>query len=103
MTLPPNLSKLRHPEKDALILTLAAQLAAAQEWIAPQDARIAALEARLDALTRPAKTPDNSSKPPSRGQKQDRMPTERPPRESRPGVGRTLQVLLQSGFSAFIP
>jgi transposase len=90
MTLPPDLSKLSHPEKDALILTLAAQLAAA-------------LEARLDALTRPAKTPDNSSKPPSRGQKQDRMPTERPPRESRPGVGRTLQVLLQSGFSAFIP
>ena len=44
MTLPPNLSKLRHPEKDALILTLAAQLAAAQERIATQDARIATLE-----------------------------------------------------------
>ena len=88
--LPPDLSKLTHPEKDALILALAAELAAAQERIATQDARIAALEARLDALSRPAKTPDNSSKPPSQGQKQDRPPTERPPRKSRPGVGRTL-------------
>ncbi len=86
----PDLSKLTHPEKDALILALAAELAAAQERIATQDARIAALEARLDALSRPAKTPDNSSKPPSQGQKQDRPPTERPPRKSRPGVGRTL-------------
>jgi transposase len=90
VTLPPDLSKLSHPEKDGLILTLAAQLAAAQERIAMQDGRIATLEARLDALTRPAKTPDNSSKPPSQGQKQDRPPTERPPRKSCPGVGRTL-------------
>ena len=59
--------------------------------IAAQDARIAALEARLNELTRPPKTPDNSSKPPSQGQKQDRPPpTDRPPRKSRPGVGRTL-------------
>ena len=55
-----------------------------------RDARIGTLEARLGALTRPAKTPDNSSKPPSQGQKQDRQPTERPPRKSRPGVGPTL-------------
>ena len=91
MILPPDLSQLTHPEKDALILALAAELAAAQERIATQDARIAALEsAAFDALSRPAKTPDNSSKPPSQGQKQDRPPTERPPRKSRPGVGRTL-------------
>ena len=32
---------------------------------------MATLEARLEALTRPPKTPDNSSKPPSQGQKQD--------------------------------
>ena len=31
--LPPDLSKLTHPEKDALILALAAELAAAQERI----------------------------------------------------------------------
>ena len=84
MTLPPDLSKLNHAEKDALILALIEQLAAAQE-------RIAALEARLDALTRPAKTPDNSSKPPSQGQKPDcPAPTDRSPRKSRPGVGRAL-------------
>ena len=50
MILPPDLSQLTHPEKDALILVLAEELAAAQERIATQDARIAALEARLDAL-----------------------------------------------------
>jgi len=84
VTVPPDLSKLSHAEKDALILALLAQLAAAHE-------RIAALEARLDELTRPPKTPDNSSKPPSQGQKQDRATaSDRSPRKSRPGVGRTL-------------
>ena len=46
-----DLSKLSHAEKDALIVALLRQLAAAE-------ARIAALEARLAELTRPAKTPD---------------------------------------------
>jgi len=88
---PADLSKLSHAEKDALILALSVQLGAAQERIAAQDARIAALEARLEELTRPPKTPDNSSKPPSQGQKQDRLPpSDRPARKSRPGVGRTL-------------
>jgi transposase len=88
---PPDLTRLSHAEKDALILALLAQLAAAHERIAAQDARIAVLEARLDELTRPPKTPDNSSKPPSHGQKQNRAEGEvRPPRKSRPGVGRTL-------------
>jgi len=92
VTLPPDLSKLSHAEKDALIQALTAQLAAAQQRIATQDARIAALEARLDEQTRPAKTPDNSSKPPSQGQKQDHpaASADRSPRKSRPGVGRTL-------------
>ena len=62
-----DLTKLSHAEKDALILALLRQLAAAE-------ARIAALEARLAALTGPAKTPDNSSKPPSQGQKPDCPP-----------------------------
>jgi transposase len=88
---PADLSKLSHAEKDALILALSVQLGAAQERIAAQDARIAAVEARLEELTRPPKTPDNSSKPPSQGQKQDRLPRcDRPARKSRPGVGRTL-------------
>ena len=67
-------------------------MAAAEARIAAQDARIAALEARIDELTRPPKTPGNSSKPPSQGQKQGTPPTgaDRPPRKSRPGVGRAL-------------
>ena len=81
----PDLSKLSHAEKDALILALFAQLASAQ-------GRIAILEARLAALTRPPKTPDNSSQPPSQGQKPDcpASGADRPPRKSRPGLGRTL-------------
>jgi transposase len=88
----PDLGKLSHPEKDALILMLIAQLAAAHERNAAQEARIAVLEARVEELARPPKTPDNSSKPPSQGQKQDRPSSaaDRPVRKSRPGVGRTL-------------
>jgi transposase len=91
MPLLPAPTQLSHPEKDALIAALTTQLAAARERIATQDARIAALEARLDELTRPPKTPGNSSKPPSQGQKSDLQPVaDRPPRKSRPGVGRSL-------------
>jgi transposase len=61
----PDLSKLSHAEKDALILTLSARLEAALKLIAE-------LQARIDELTRPAKTPDNSSLPPSKGQKPNR-------------------------------
>jgi hypothetical protein len=56
----PTPAQLSHLEKDALIAALTARLALA-------DARIAALEARLNELTRPPKTPGNSSKPPRRG------------------------------------
>jgi transposase len=85
-------TQLSHAEKDARIAALTARLVMADERIAAQDARIAALEARLNELTRPPKTPDNSSKPPSQGQKEDRSVAgaDRPPRKSRPGVGRTL-------------
>jgi transposase len=88
----PARAQLSHAEKDALIAALTARLVLADERIAAQDARIATLEARLDGLTRPPKTPGNSSKPPSQGQKQDLPPpaADRPPRKSRPGVGRTL-------------
>ena len=53
-------------------------------------ARIGELERRLAKLERPAKTPDNSSLPPSKGQKSDRPAGAKPPRKSRPGFGRTL-------------
>jgi transposase len=56
---PPDLSTLTSAEKDALILAQA-------EMIASLTKRIAELEAKL---RQPPKTPDNSSLPPSRGQK----------------------------------
>lgn len=55
----PNVSSLSHAQKDALIGALMAQVAALT-------ARIAELEAKLGL---PPKTPDNSSVPPSKGQK----------------------------------
>jgi hypothetical protein len=58
----PDLSGLTHEQKDALIRALWAQVQALT-------ARVAELEARLGA---PPKTPDNSSLPPSKGQKPNR-------------------------------
>jgi transposase len=55
----PDLSHLSHAEKDALIRALWAQ-------VQSLTARVEALEARL---AEPGKTPDNSSLPPSKGQK----------------------------------
>lgn len=63
MTAAPDPSTLNHAGKDALIVALFQQLAAAEARIGAQDARIAALEAQIDELTRPPKTPDNSAKP----------------------------------------
>jgi hypothetical protein len=86
----PARAQLSHAEKDALIAALTARLVLADQritaqgaHIAAQNARIVALEARLDELTRPSKTPGNSSKPPSQGQKQN-LPApaaDRPPRK----------------------
>ena len=58
----PDFDHLSHAEKDALIRALWQRLEAAER-------RIAELEARL---AEPDKTPDNSSLPPSKGQKPDR-------------------------------
>jgi transposase len=55
----PDLNHLSHAEKDTLILALWAQ-------VQSLTAQVAALQARLDE---PSKTPDNSSLPPSKGQK----------------------------------
>ena len=62
MTTPPILTDLSHAEKDALILALWAQ-------VQTLTARIAELEAKA---SEPPKTPDNSSTPPSKGQKPNR-------------------------------
>jgi transposase len=83
-----DLSKLTVLEKDAMILSLlplVGQLEAAL-------ARIAELEKRLAALVRPTKTPDNSSLPPSKGQKSDGPTGDKPARKSRPGVARALEL-----------
>lgn len=62
MTPKPNPNRLTEAEKDALILAQA-------EVIARLTARVAELEAKLKE---PPKTPDNSSMPPSKGQKANR-------------------------------
>lgn len=51
------------------------------------DARVAALEAKLG---QPPKTPDNSSLPPSRGQKANRAERRKLKRKGRLGVARQL-------------
>ena len=87
MTREIDLSRLTVAEKDALILSLlplVGQLQAALD-------RIAELEKRLAKFERPAKTPENSSLPPSKGQKPERPAGDKPPRKSRPGFGRALE------------
>lgn len=69
MTELPDLSLLSHAEKDALIHALWARLELAEARLAAAERRIAELEARLNE---PPKRPDNSSLPPSRGQKPNR-------------------------------
>jgi transposase len=78
-----NREALIHLSKDDLIDLVLAQAA----QIAVLIARVAALEARLNV---PPKTPDNSSTPPSKGQKPNRPDRPKPPRRGRPGVTRLL-------------
>src|SRR4051794_11286482 len=75
----PNLDHLRHAEKDALIRALWQRLEAAER-------RIAELEARL---AEPGKTPDNSSLPPSKGQKPNRPEKARRVGPRQGSLGRT--------------
>jgi transposase len=88
----PDLSLLSHAEKDAVIHALWARLELAEARLAAAEKRIAELEARLGE---PPKRPDNSSLPPSRGQKPNRP--EKSPRKGprqgslgREGGGRPL-------------
>ena len=82
-----DLSTLSHAEKDALILSLLPLVGQLESALA----RVSELEARLARFERPAKTPDNSSLPPSKGQKPDRPAGDKPSRKSRPGIGRALE------------
>ena len=88
MTSDIDLSKLTGAEKDRLILSLLPLVSRLDAALA----RIAELEARLALLEKPAKTPDNSSLPPSKGQKSEQpIAGNKPLRQSRPGFGRTLE------------
>jgi transposase len=75
----PDLSHLSHAEKDALIRALWQRLDTAER-------RIADLEAKLGA---PPKTPDNSSVPPSKGQKANQPEKTKPQGPRRGSLGRT--------------
>ena len=82
-----DLTRLTVAEKDALILSLLPLVGQLQAALS----RIAALEARISELEKPPKTPDNSSLPPSKGQKPNAAPAgKKPPRKGRPGFGRAL-------------
>jgi transposase len=88
----PDLSSLSHGEKDALIHALWAQVQALTAQVATLTARVEELEAKLGL---PPKTPDNSSLPPSAGQKpnRDNKPARTGPRQGslgRTGGGRVL-------------
>jgi transposase len=69
LRIPADLSQLSPAQKDALIVALLAEIEAQKAENAALSARMAELEARLK---QPPKTPDNSSTPPSRGQKGNR-------------------------------
>lgn len=88
----PDLSQLSGEEKDALILAQA-------EQIAVLTARLAELEAKLN---QPAKTPDNSSVPPSKGEKANRAARRgKGRRKGRPGVARALAAHPDRIFEAY--
>lgn len=65
----PELSQLSHAQKDALIYALLDRIDALVAEVSALKARVAELEAKLNE---PPKTPDNSSTPPSKGQKANR-------------------------------
>jgi hypothetical protein len=81
------LLSLSHDDLIAPILAQHAQIEAQAQQTSVLTARIAELEARLAA---PAKTPDNSSIPPSKGQKSNLPNRPKKPRGGRPGVARAL-------------
>lgn len=78
---------LTSAEKDALIETLLARLAALETEIAALRAENAALR---DKLNLPPKTPDNSSTPPSQGRKASGAPTSKPKGKPHGGAHRPL-------------
>ena len=83
----PDISGLSHAQKDALIADLMARLVALVRQNEALAARVAELEAKLD---QPPKTPDNSSLPPSKGQKASEPVKPKPKANPHPGTHRAL-------------
>ena len=83
----PDLGQLSASDKDALIVQLWTRLQAALASGAELTAQVRALEARLG---KPPKTPDNSSLPPSQGEKPNKRRRRRKRRKGRPCKGRKL-------------
>ncbi len=83
---PEALDALSKQELIALVLVLAEQNRGLAAQVAALQARLGELEARLG----PPKTPDNSSLPPSKGDKASRPNKAAKPRQGRPGVTRQL-------------
>jgi len=87
VTSPPDLSRLSHADKDALIRALFAQLHGLAERVKALEAENAALRERLNL---PAKTPQNSSTPPSQGHKANSEPSHGRKGKAHPGAARAL-------------
>ena len=81
------LHSLSHDDLIALVLAQQAQIEAQAHQVSMLTARVAELEAKLAV---PGKTPDNSSLPPSKGQKSNLPDRTKKPRGGRPGVARAL-------------
>ena len=82
-----SLGQLDKSELIALVLAQAEQIRVLTEQTAALQVRVAALEAQLKI---PPKTPNNSSVPPSAGQKSNCAETPKKRRKGRPGVAREL-------------
>jgi hypothetical protein len=98
MTPPADLSTLSSSEKDALITALLARVDALVARIEALEAENAALR---DKLNQPPKTPDNSSKPPSQGQKANQGSKPRAKRKPHRGHHRALHPSPTREFPVF--
>ncbi len=98
MTQPPDRSPLSPSEKDALIGALVARVEELIGELSALRAENAELRAKLKL---PPKTPDNSSMPPSKGEKPNRAERRKAQRKGRPGSFRALAANPDRTIDAF--